>query len=152
MTERAPYPPPQHVLRDLLITGTRLDDEARNTIPVHPGLCAVDGVRLGVLACMLDVTGARWPSPRSGPIGSTADLTASLIRPVRAGTVEIVCRPLRVGVKSAVVDTTLVDDEGVTCGSGRMSFARIRDRRPRPPSRRRSAPARCRSRSTAALP
>ncbi|MEZ5243500.1 MAG: PaaI family thioesterase [Acidimicrobiales bacterium] len=120
------YPPDVHLLRDLAFTGTRSGDISTNTLAVTPGLCDEHGVRLGVLATMLDVSGAGIALHAIAPDWiATADLQAHLIRPVSTGTVAVQCRPLRVGARSIVVHAEMRDDDGVLCGTGRMAFARI---------------------------
>jgi uncharacterized protein (TIGR00369 family) len=120
------YPPDIHLLRDLAFSGTRSGDVSTNTLTVTPGLCDELGVRLGVLATMLDVSGAGIALHAIAPDWiATADLQAHLIRPVAGGTVAVECRPLRVGARRVVVEAEMRDRDGTLCGTGRMAFARI---------------------------
>jgi acyl-coenzyme A thioesterase PaaI-like protein len=120
------YPPDVHLLRDLAFSGTRSGDISTNTLAVTAGLCDDLGVRLGVLATMLDVSGAGIALHAIAPDWiATADLQAHLIRPVPGGIVAVQCRPLRVGARRVVVDAEMRDGDGVLCGTGRMAFARI---------------------------
>lgn len=120
------YPPDHHLLRDLGFTGERSAERTRNRIDVTPGLLGSAGVRLGVLATLVDVTGAAIALTSVTPDWiATADLGVHLIRPITEGIVEVDCEPLRVGVGSVVVTARIHDGEGTLCGTGRMAFARI---------------------------
>ena len=120
------YPPEQHILRDLAFSGTRSPELATNSMEITPGLCGREGVRLGVLATLVDVTGAGIALHAVQPDWiATADLQTHILRPVTEGPVSIECRPLRVGARSVVIDAQLRDAEGTLCGTGRMAFARI---------------------------
>lgn len=121
------YPPEHHLLRDLRIRGTRTGDEVRNATEVVEGMRdASGGLRLGVLATLLDMTGAAVALGAVQPDWiATADLSAHALRPVRDGWAEVVCRLLRVGAGRVVIEATMVDDEGVDCGRGLMAFARL---------------------------
>ena len=120
------YPSDRHLLRDLGFSGTRADDRSVNELVVTPGLRDDRGVRLGVLATMVDVGGAGIALHAIAPDWiATADLQAHLIRPVTDGVVDVECRPLRVGARRVVVEAEMRDGAGVLCGTGRMAFARI---------------------------
>ena len=120
------YPPDIHLLRDLAFTGRRSADTATNTMPITAGLCDAVGVRLGVLATLVDVTGAGIALHAVQPDWiATADLQTHLLRPVTSDEVSIECQPLRVGSRSVVVDAVLRDTDGTPCATGRMAFARI---------------------------
>lgn len=120
------YPPPRHLLRDLGISGTREPGRAMNRIRIEPGLVDGPGVRLGVLATVVDATGASVALAAVQPDWiATANLSIHLHAPIPGGTVEVDCRPLRVGVGTVVVGAEIRDDQGLLCGSGRMAFARI---------------------------
>ena len=112
------YPPEIHLLRDLGI----VDGE----MPIISGMSDERGLRLGVLATLIDVSGAGIALRAVAPDWiATADLQAHMIRPVRSGSVRIACRPLRLGARRAVVEASITDDNGEVCGTGRMAFARI---------------------------
>ena len=120
------YPPARHLLRDLGFSGTRSSDRSINELPVTPGLCDDRGVRIGVLATMVDVGGAGIALHAIAPDWiATADLQTHLIRPVIDGVLAVECRPLRVGARRVVVEAEMRDGAGVLCGTGRMAFARI---------------------------
>lgn len=120
------YPPDVHLLRDLDIRGTRQADLTTSRIPVRSGVLDSRGVRLGVMATLVDVTGASLALAAVRPDWiATADLSVHVLRPVDSGTLEARCRLLRMGSRNVVVDATLVDDDGNPCGSGRIAFARI---------------------------
>lgn len=120
------YPPDIHLLRDLAIRGTRAASETTNTLQVTPGLRDHHGVRLGVLATLVDVSGAGVALREIAPDWiATADLQTHLVRPVSSGSIRLECRPMRIGARRVVVDALLRDDEGAVCGTGRMAFARI---------------------------
>lgn len=120
------YPPDHHLLRDLGFRGERADGRATNRIAVTDGLRLGDGTRLGVLATMVDVTGAAIALSAVRPDWiATADLGVHLVAPITTGEVVVSCEPLRTGVRAIVVDARITDDRGVLCGVGRMSFARI---------------------------
>ena len=64
-----------------------------------------DRVRLGVLATLVDMVGG---TPVHAVINPTIDLRITLLdRPPGAGTVHLVCRPLKVGRRLFVGETTL---------------------------------------------
>lgn len=125
MTE-APYPPAVHLLRDLAVSGERSAGLATNRLAHHPGLSdRRGGVRLGVLATLVDMTGAGIALATVAPDWiATADLSCHLTAPV-AGDATVVCRPLRAGSSTVVVGAEIIDAEGRVCGLGRMAFARI---------------------------
>ena len=120
------YPPPVHLLRDLAFSSDRATGVSTNTLPVEAGLCDEHGVRLGVLATLVDVSGAGVALEAVAPDWiATADLQTHLVRPIAAGSVVVECRPIRVGARRLVIDAILTDGEGGFCGTGRMAFSRI---------------------------
>lgn len=121
------YPPEHHLLRDLQIHGSRSGDEVRNATEVVDGMRDdTGGLRLGVMATLLDTSGAAVALTAVQPDWiATADLSAHALRPVRGGWAEVACRPLRVGAGRVVVEAAMVDDNGVECAGGLMAFARI---------------------------
>lgn len=120
------YPPEEHLLRDLMIRGRRTPGTATNRIEAQPGLLAHGEVRLGVMATLLDVTGAGIALTAVAPDWiATADLSVHVVAPAVAGPIEVECTPLRIGTRSAVVGATLRDGDGATCATGRMAFSRI---------------------------
>lgn len=120
------YPPAHHLLRDLAFTGEHAEGRTRNRIEVTPGLLDDVGVRLGVVATLVDVGGAGVALASVSPDWiATADLAVHLLHPITAGVVDVVCEPLRVGSRSIVVGARIVDANGRSCGTGRMAFARI---------------------------
>lgn len=120
------YPPARHLLRDLGFAGTGTREESINRITITDGLLGPIGVRLGVLATLVDVSGAgiALSSVAPGWI-ATADLNVHLVQPVFEGAVSAICRPLRVGARSVVVRADLTDEGGNLIAIGRMAFARI---------------------------
>ena len=121
------FPPEQHFLRDLRISGARGPDEVRNRVAVEPGICDSEGrVRLGAMAMLIDITGGAIAVAAAQPDWiATADLSAHLGRPVTNGSIEVICRPLRVGVGRVVIEASAIDADGLACGRGLMAFARI---------------------------
>jgi acyl-coenzyme A thioesterase PaaI-like protein len=120
------YPPAVHLLRDLGFRSSRDGDTSTASLEITPGLRDRHGLRLGVLATLVDVSGAGIALAAVAPDWiATADLQTHLVRPLQEGVIEIECRPLRVGAKRVVVDAVLRDGDGVLSGTGRMAFARI---------------------------
>lgn len=121
------YPPAHHLLRDLAFTtDTSNPTTTTTTLTITPGLCDSRGIRLGVLATLVDVGGAGIALRAIAPDWiATADLQTHVVRPVSDGAVTLTCRPLRIGARRVVIDAELVDDDGAVCGTGRMAFARI---------------------------
>ncbi|MEM7141255.1 MAG: hypothetical protein AAF548_09505 [Actinomycetota bacterium] len=119
------YPPEHHLLRDLRFSGEYGPRHTINHLPVTDGLRADGSVRLGVLATMVDVTGAGIALRSVSPDWiATADLSIHVLRPIDGDMVDVACEPLRVGKGNVVIDATIIDS-GVVCGTGRMAFARI---------------------------
>ena len=125
MTESA-YPPDVHLLRDLAVNGERRADLATNRLAHQPGLADGRGsLRLGVLATLIDMTGAGIALATVAPDWiATADLSCHLTAAV-TGDATVVCRPLRAGSSTVVVGAEILDGEGLVRGHGRMAFARI---------------------------
>lgn len=121
------YPPAHHLLRDLAFATDASDPTALSTtLAITPGLCDDRGIRLGVLATLVDVGGAGIALRSIAPDWiATADLQTHVIRPVTDGAITLVCRPLRIGARRVVIDAELRDAHGPVCGTGRMAFARI---------------------------
>ena len=120
------YPPANHLLRDLAVRGRRETGLATNHLISRPGL--VDGaeqLRLGVLATLVDMTGAAIALATVNPDWiATADLSCHLSSPLN-GDATVVCRPLRAGSSTVVVEAEIADRDGRRCGHGRMAFSRI---------------------------
>ena len=122
----ATYPPAHHVLRDLGVSGLRHTDHAEFGLPARPGLAdASGGIRLGVIAALIDIAGAGLALGVVRPDWiATADLTCHLTEPIN-GDVAVTCRPLRTGSSTVVVDATVTDGRSAPCGRARMAFSRI---------------------------
>jgi acyl-coenzyme A thioesterase PaaI-like protein len=125
VTEPA-YPPDVHLLRDLAVSGERRADLAANRLVHRSGLADGEGnLRLGVLATLVDMTGAGIALATVAPDWiATADLSCHLTGPI-TGDATVVCRPLRAGTSTVVVGAEILDAEDRVCGHGRMAFARI---------------------------
>lgn len=129
------YPPDRHVLRDLGHTTERVArDHAVVRAVVRPELCGPSGgVRAGVLACLVDVTGAMVALGAVLPDWTaTADLAYHARRPIREGPVVMTARPIRAGRSIVVVGCEVRDglgddgvDSGEPAGIATMTFARI---------------------------
>ena len=120
------YPPAHHLLRDLGISGTRAEGEVVNRAAWQPGLADDAGrFRLGVTATVVDMTGAAVALAAVRPDWTaTADLNVHSLRPVTGGTINVTCRPVRVGQGRVIIDARVHDDAG-ECGRGLMAFSRI---------------------------
>ena len=115
----AAYPPPHHVLRDLGVSGMRHPDRADFRVPFRPGLAdASGGIRLGVVATLIDIAGAGMALAAVRPDWiATADLTCHLTGAVD-GDVDVSCRPIRAGSSTVVVEATVRRRPGSPGGSG----------------------------------
>jgi acyl-coenzyme A thioesterase PaaI-like protein len=88
---------------ELMVEGTY----ATGTAPIRPELLApgTSRVRGGLLATMVDIVAGHCPN---GPVGPTLDLRLQVLSPgPSAGSVHLVCRPLRVGKRLIVSETLL---------------------------------------------
>jgi uncharacterized protein (TIGR00369 family) len=90
-------------------------DEVRTALAWQESLCTMGGaLHGGALMALADATGG-WCAFLNLPTGaatSTIESKTNFLRPVRAGAVEAVARPLHVGRTVVVVDTELRDGEG----------------------------------------
>ena len=120
------YPPDHHLLRDLGFSTESGPGWMTTRLPITPGLMGVAGLRLGVLASMIDVSGASIAIRSAVPDWiATADLSVHLIQQTHSPHIDIRCEPLRVGKNSIVVAAEIIDNEGELCGLGRIAFSRI---------------------------
>jgi len=124
------YPPERHVLRDLGVHGQRTPTRSTNRIVARRAYDDGHGhVRLGVVATLLDLTGAGVALAAVAPDWiATADLSCHLTEPIPAdGRTGIVVQAgaLRAGSSTVVIEADVTDDAGNPCGYGRMSFARL---------------------------
>ena len=120
-----PYPPEQHLLRDLRMSFDHSDpDFSRAWLPVVPEICGDDGaVRAGVLATLVDVIGGGLAATTAKPNWiATADLTLHLTAAARSGTVEAVARILRAGRTTVVLEVAL-REASRSIGIATMSFS-----------------------------
>ena len=82
-TAPAPYPPEQHLLRDLRFSFEHGENNtSRAWLPIVPELCADQGhARVGALATLVDVIGGGLAANAAAPDWiATADLTIHLVR------------------------------------------------------------------------
>lgn len=122
-----PYPPPDHILRDVgLEVESRADGTATGCLPVRPELLAPGGaLEPGVLAILVDVLGGGLAIRSVLPDWTaTADLALQLVRAdVSVGeTVEAWAAVVRKGRTTLVIEVDLrAGDEPL--GWGSMTFA-----------------------------
>jgi uncharacterized protein (TIGR00369 family) len=126
-TAPAPYPPEQHLLRDLRFSFEHGENNtSRAWLPIVPELCTDQGhARVGALATLVDVIGGGLAANAAAPDWiATADLTIHLVRGAAAGsTVEARAAVQRKGRTTVVMDVQLVDDEERELGIATMSFS-----------------------------
>ena len=109
------YPPAHHLLSDLqLEADIRSISEAVVSMPVTPHLLGADGgVRVGVLATLVDVVGGAVAVRAVLPDWmATADLTVQCIRPARGPVVEARAQVLRRGRTTLVIEARVFDVGG----------------------------------------
>lgn len=90
-------------------------DEVRGRVVWSEDLCTTGGVMHGgALISLADTLGATcaFLNLPEGATTSTLESKTNFFRPVTAGVVEGVTRPLHVGRTAIVVQTDLVDDQG----------------------------------------
>lgn len=132
------YPPPRHLLRRLgLVLDLAGDREGSGWLGHHPTLAdAAGGIRIGLLATLVDVVGGTLAVRVTGGRSATADLSIVLARPAEAPAVEARARVLRSGSTTLVVAVDLYPAPGpgrrarrAPLGSGTMTFSLL-PRRP----------------------
>ena len=135
MTERPPYPPEHHVLRDFRVTTERIS--RRLTIcssPLVPEIAHASGrPRVGALAAIIDLAGAATAIASVTPDWiATADLSFSSGDPIVEGPIVVAAHLVRAGSNVIVVRVDVGDghgnDDSATmrpAGRGLMTFARI---------------------------
>ena len=110
-----PYPPAEHILRDLdLEVEVRPDATASAWLPVSPHLLAANGgVQAGVLAILVDIVGGAIATRVLYPDRTaTADLQLQLLRPTAGPEVEARVSVLRRGRTTLVLEVVLLDAPG----------------------------------------
>lgn len=110
-----PYPPAEHILRDLdLEVEVRPDATASAWLPVSPHLLADNGgVHAGVLAILVDIVGGAIATRVLYPDRTaTADLQLQLLRPAAGPEVEARVSVLRRGRTTLVLEVVLLDAPG----------------------------------------
>ena len=110
-----PYPPAEHILRDLdLEVEVRPDATASAWLPVSPHLLVGDGgVHAGVLAILVDIVGGAIATRVLYPDRTaTADLQLQLLRPTAGPEVEARVSVLRRGRTTLVLEVVLLDAPG----------------------------------------
>ena len=126
--EAAPYPPENHLLRDLRFRFEHNGDGRRSRawMPVVPEVCTDQGyARAGVLATLVDVIGGGLAAGAAAPGWiATADLTLRLMRGAAPGAVvEARGQVLRSGRTTVVMEVVLVDQRERRLGDASMSFS-----------------------------
>ena len=125
--EAAPYPPEDHLLRDLRFRFEHNGDGRRSRawMPVVPEVCNDQGnARAGVLATLVDVIGGGLAAGAAPGWIATADLTLHLVRGVAPGAVvEARGQVLRSGRTTVVMEVVLVDQHERRLGDASMSFS-----------------------------
>lgn len=127
MSDVAPYPPPEHVLRDLALeVESRPDDTATGWLRVTPHVVGADGaIEPGALAMLVDVLGGGLSIRAVLPDwAATADLALQLLRAdVTPGdVVRADARVVRKGRTTLVTEVDIrVGDS--TLGWGSMTFS-----------------------------
>jgi acyl-coenzyme A thioesterase PaaI-like protein len=126
------YPPARHVLSDMCAETRYFDGVGEMRAPVTEGVLDRSGAtQLGVLAIMVDVTGAVVALPGVAPDWiATSNLSINLIEPLRGDGVLVRCSCVRKGSKSVVVECKAhsIDAENVAekpSAVGLMLFSRI---------------------------
>lgn len=127
-SEAAPaYPPPRHVLRYLRLS-QRLEasGDVVASIPILPDLRdATGGLRFGALATLVDSAAGIFSVHRVLPDWvATLDMKIHVSRATVGDTLHSVTRPLRVGGRNVVSETTLHDAEGEV-GLAFVTYARL---------------------------
>jgi len=112
------YPPPEHLLGDLGIEAElTTETTAKVRTRVTPAVASADGgVRIGVLATLVDIVGGAIAARVLRPDWmATADLSIQLVGPVLGPWVEARGTLLRRGRTTLVIEALVVavDDEGV---------------------------------------
>jgi uncharacterized protein (TIGR00369 family) len=110
-----PYPPAEHILRDLdLEVEVRPDATASAWLPVSAHLLAANGgVQAGVLAILVDIVGGAIATRVLYPDRTaTADLQLQLLRPAAGPEVEARVSVLRRGRTTLVLEVVLLDAPG----------------------------------------
>jgi uncharacterized protein (TIGR00369 family) len=128
-----PYPPAEHILRDLdLEVEVRPDATGSAWLPVSPHLLAANGgVQAGVLAILVDIVGGAIATRVLYPDRTaTADLQLQLLRPTAGPEVEARVSVLRRGRTTLVLEVVLLDapggrrpGEGAPNGWATMTYA-----------------------------
>jgi len=111
----APYPPPQHVLRDLDVEmESRPDGTASAWLPLVPALASPwGGPMAGVLATLVDMVAGGLGVRAAAPDWiATADLSLSLTRPPVGPQVEARGRVVRKGRTTMIVEVDLLEAPG----------------------------------------
>lgn len=126
--EAAPYPPDNHLLRDLRFRFDHNRDghRSRAWMPVVPEVCTDQGhARAGVLATLVDVIGGGLAAGAAAPGWiATADLTLHLVRGAAPGAVvEARGQILRSGRTTVVMEVVLLDQHERRLGNASMSFS-----------------------------
>ena len=125
LVDGEPYPPPDHVLRQLPVEIETVAEQCdRAWLRVDPTDPAAS---LSDLLVTVDVLGGFLIGPLVDPDWiATADLSLHLGAAPRSGTVLVSAEVLRLGRTSVVVDVQLFDgDGGPGCGQGVLAFTRL---------------------------
>jgi len=119
----APYPPDDHVLRDLQIVFGREDGVPFAEMPVFPEICDDRGaVRAGVLAIFVDVFAGSAAVRAVQPDWiATGDLALCRLRPSHKDRLRATARVLRAGRRTVVLEVELRARRDLTSGSGLAS-------------------------------
>ena len=135
MTERPPYPPEHHVLRDFRVTTERVSRHLTIcSSPLVPAISNQSGrPRVGALATIIDLAGAATAIASVTPDWiATADLSFTSGAPIAEGPIVVAAHLVRAGTNVVVVRVDVGDGHGDddvatmrAAGRGLMTFARI---------------------------
>jgi len=135
MTERPPYPPEHHVLRDFRVTTERISRQLTIcSSPLVPAIAHPSGrPRVGALAALIDLAGAATAIASVTPDWiATADLSFWSGDPIVEGPIVVAAHLVRAGTNVIVVRVEVGDGHGADdcatmrpAGRGLMTFARI---------------------------
>jgi acyl-coenzyme A thioesterase PaaI-like protein len=106
-----PMLPSDHFVPSLGVALSHRGDNALGHAEVHPEMCApgTRDLRVGILATMVDLVAGHCPLHAINP---TVDLRVSVVAPLPAdGPIVLVARPLKVGNRLVVAETTLATAE-----------------------------------------
>lgn len=131
------YPGPRSILRYLRIEQqNREDGSAWARLPALPDLMDAGGaVRMGAVAPMCDLIAGSLASVAVDPDWvATSDFKLHLLKPVTGGSIEALCRPLRIGKNMVLSESRLTDESGELVALSLVTFNRLPRRDGQPPN------------------